>query len=73
LLVAVREELSYISERRRAKKSVCNSVKENVGVRMAEKPLLIRDAHAAEDQVSALYEPVNVISVSYAYHSSFVP
>ena len=59
--------LSDISESHSSEHSVHKCVYRNICVTVTEKPqiILIRHLHTAEYQLSALYKPVHVISVTY--------
>ena len=66
-VVTVGEMLSDISESHSSEHSVHKCVYRNICVTVSEKPqiILIRHLHTAEYQLSALYKPVYVISVTY--------
>ena len=63
-VVRVGEALADIANRRRAEQRVHDGVDEHVRVRMAVEPLFIRDRHAAEDELPARHEPMNVVTVA---------
>ena len=60
-------ELVATSKLRRAKERVHDRVDKHVRVRVSEQPLLIRDIHPAEYQLSVRNEPVNIIAMSYPH------
>ena len=65
--VAVREMLADVAERGRAEQRVADRVDQNVCIRMALEPLLVRDLHAANDELSPGDQRVHVESLSYAH------
>ena len=66
MLVAVRKELSDVAKRRRAKHRVHQRVQRHVSVAVAKQALVMRDIHAAEDQLSPLHQPVHVVARAYS-------
>src|SRR5574340_332899 len=53
-----------VAQRRRAEQRVADRVQQHVGIGMAEQAPVIRNVHAADDQLAPLYQLVNVETLS---------
>ncbi len=67
--ICIGEMAADVAERRRAQERVHDGVQQNVGIAVAEQALLIRDIDAAEDELSALHEAVDIISHAETRHA----
>ena len=70
--VGIREVLPDVAQSRCAQHSVHDGVGQHVGVGMAQQALLIRDLHTAQDQLAALHETMNIITMTNAHRFSFL-
>ena len=60
--VGIREMKADVALADRAEHGVGDGVAEHVGIRMAIEAVCVRDIHAAEDELAALDEAVNVVT-----------
>jgi hypothetical protein len=58
--IGVREMPADVAQRGGAKQRVADGVQQHVGVRVPVEPLVVRDLHAADDQLAAFHQRVHV-------------
>ena len=68
--VGVREEHADVVRAHGAEHGVGHGVRQHVRVGVAQKAQLVRDVHAAQDELAALHEPVHVNAQPYPHHAS---
>lgn len=67
--ICVREMIAYVTQGCRPKQCIADGMDEHIGIGMAQQPQLKINLHASYYQVTALNEPVNIVTVSYPDHT----
>ena len=67
------EVLADVAQRCCAQHGVHDRVSQHVGVRVAQQALLIRHFHASQDELAALHQTVDVVTMTNAHFLSSVP
>ena len=62
LRVGIGKMTADVAGRRGAEDGVGHRMADDVGVRVAEQPALERNRHAAEDQRTALHQPMQIVA-----------
>ena len=65
--VGIRKMLADIPQRRRAKQCIRNCVQQHICIGMAQQAFFIWDRHAAHNQLAALHQAVNIITMTNAH------
>ncbi|MCY1302881.1 hypothetical protein D9M70_525640 [compost metagenome] len=75
--VGIGEMAADVAQRGRAEQRVSHRVQQRVGIGMAQQAAVMRDFHAAKDQLAAGHQRVDVIALAHAdierHHCSYAP